>query len=332
MLVAPPTTTATTTYGTPVTVPVPAGGACSGCAYAVGTAPAKGSLVVDADHRRPDVRAGAPAPRAATPGPGRSRTPPRGCVVTGTVTMTVGPDAVDDTAAVLLGSTVDGDLAANDSCPATCTRTVVSGPTSGSVVLRADGTYTFAPGAVTGPATFAYRVTSTVSGSTSDTATVTVAVSGARDDVATTPAGQPVVVDVRANDPCGACTAGPVGTPDAGTADAVAGGVRYTPPAGFSGTATFAYDLLQAGAVSRATVRVTVLPQAVDDARHHRPRHPRGAAAARGRRLRRLRADRPRHADLGHRDAHGGRGPLRARADRSRLVHRTPPPTPAATR
>jgi hypothetical protein len=82
----------------------------------------------------------------------------------------------------------------------------------------------------------------------------------ARDDVATTRAGTPVVIDVEAND----LRPGPVTlAPDpssakGGAVTAVAGGLRYAPAAGFTGTDTFRYALAYNGDTSVATVTVTV--------------------------------------------------------------------------
>ncbi|MDQ1396331.1 MAG: large repetitive protein, partial [Acidimicrobiaceae bacterium] len=95
---------------------------------------------------------------------------------------------------------------------------------------------------------------------------VTVMVNGAADDTATTTPGQAAVIDVAANDPCTDCTISGLGAPAAGTATLnQAGTVTYTPPAGFSGTTSFTYQVSKNGHATSATVTVTVLPAAVDD-------------------------------------------------------------------
>ncbi len=107
---------------------------------------------------------------------------------------------------------------------------------------------------------------SSVSGSASDNAIVRIDVRGAVDDTATTAIGTPVTINVVANDSCPGCTLSSVTAPTSGSAVLSAGAVRYTPPAGFSGKATFSYTLSQGGASTSAPVTVSVLPQAVDDA------------------------------------------------------------------
>jgi len=82
----------------------------------------------------------------------------------------------------------------------------------------------------------------------------------AADDNATTDEGTPVVVDVLANDADpedDPLTISDVGSPDFGTTDIVAGGVEYTPNAGFSGTDTFPYTV-DDGNGNTATAQVTV--------------------------------------------------------------------------
>jgi hypothetical protein len=159
--------------------------------------------------------------------------------VTGTVTVTVGPDARDDTATVLLGSSTTIDATANDSCPPTCTTSApLTSPASGSVLRTAGGQYVFTSGSAIGEQQFTYSITSSLSGALTDVATVRVQVLGARDDTGTTPAGTSVLLPVRANDPCTSCTLGAVGIPTSGTAVAEAGGIRYSPaPASPAGRA-----------------------------------------------------------------------------------------------
>jgi len=108
-------------------------------------------------------------------------------------------------------------------------------------------------------------VASSISGSANDDATVRIDVRGAADDSASTPAGTPVTIDVRANDPCSGCTLSGVSAPSSGTAVLSDGGIRYTPATGFSGTVTFSYTLTQGEASTTAEVTVSVLPEAVDD-------------------------------------------------------------------
>ncbi len=93
------------------------------------------------------------------------------------------------------------------------------------------------------------------------------------DDLSTTIIGQSVLIDVLANDlddglpsPISIQS---VGTPDFGTAALETGKIRYTPPAGFEGTASFSYTITDGDGSDSATVTVNVVPQqppsAVDD-------------------------------------------------------------------
>jgi hypothetical protein len=87
----------------------------------------------------------------------------------------------------------------------------------------------------------------------------------ARDDAATTRAGNPVVIDVEANDrlPGPATIAADARSAKGGAVTVVDGGLRYMPAAGFSGTDTFGYELTYNGDMSAAKVTVVVTP--VDD-------------------------------------------------------------------
>jgi arylsulfatase A-like enzyme len=84
----------------------------------------------------------------------------------------------------------------------------------------------------------------------------------ANDDSATTSIGISVLIDVLAND-FDDGTPSPlaiqsVGTPTSGTAVIESGKIRYTPPAGFTGTATFNYTITDGDATDSATVTVNV--------------------------------------------------------------------------
>jgi arylsulfatase A-like enzyme len=82
------------------------------------------------------------------------------------------------------------------------------------------------------------------------------------DDTATTAYQSPVLIDVLGNDSDDG-TPGPlaiqsVAAPDFGTATIEGGQIRYTPPAGFSGTAVFEYIATDGAEIDTATVTVTV--------------------------------------------------------------------------
>ncbi len=86
----------------------------------------------------------------------------------------------------------------------------------------------------------------------------------ATNDTATTAFETPVLIDVLANDiddgTPGPMTLQSVGTPDFGTAAVEAGKVRYSPPVGFSGAATFSYVITDGANTDNANVTVTVQP------------------------------------------------------------------------
>jgi hypothetical protein len=84
----------------------------------------------------------------------------------------------------------------------------------------------------------------------------------ANDDSASTAVGSSVLIDVLAND-FDDGTPSPlaiqsVGTPTSGTAVIESGKIRYTPPVGFTGNATFDYTITDGDATDTATVTVSV--------------------------------------------------------------------------
>jgi arylsulfatase A-like enzyme len=85
----------------------------------------------------------------------------------------------------------------------------------------------------------------------------------ANDDSATTAIETSVIIDVLAND-FDDGTPSPlviqsVGSPNSGTAVIESGKIRYTPPAGFTGAATFNYTITDGDAADSATVTVSVV-------------------------------------------------------------------------
>jgi arylsulfatase A-like enzyme len=88
----------------------------------------------------------------------------------------------------------------------------------------------------------------------------------ANDDTATTAFQTSVLIDVLANDSDDGTpsplTISSVGTPSTGNAAIEDGKIRYTPPAGFDGAATFTYTITDGADTDSATVTVTVQPAA----------------------------------------------------------------------
>lgn len=179
------------------------------------------------------------------------------------------PVAVDDAATTAPGTAVTIAVLANDSDPDGDALTVLSAtqPGNGSVVVGAGGAITYTPAAgFTGTDSFTYTIADPDGLTASATVTVTVQAAGnrppvANPDSAVTRSGQPVQIDVLANDtdPDGDPLAvAAVGQPANGTA--VLGGdgrITYTSLPGFVGTDTFTYTVRD-GRGGSATGQVTV--------------------------------------------------------------------------
>ncbi|BBY52055.1 hypothetical protein MARA_55230 [Mycolicibacterium arabiense] len=157
---------------------------------------------------------------------------------------------------------------------------IVTKPASGSVVVGADGVFTYTPSTgFVGTDQFVYQITDGTR-TANATVTITIVVGNqapiAQNDTITVPWGQQVLIDVLANDvdPDGDYVyVSDYGTPRNGdTGGARGGAIEYTPDADFVGTDSFTYTITDsAGNVSTATVTVTILPPnqapvATDDA------------------------------------------------------------------
>ncbi|MCB1777190.1 MAG: cadherin-like domain-containing protein, partial [Candidatus Competibacteraceae bacterium] len=191
-------------------------------------------------------------------------------------------DAVDDTAIVVAGSSVNINVLANDDTGASFggivdSVTVTGSPANGSAVVGSGNSIIYSPNpGFAGSDTFTYTLF--VGFNTvilQDTATVTVTVNppglNAVDDTATTAAITPVTINVLANDtPNTGVTVAVTSVPAQGAAVRNADNtITYTPNAGFAGTDTFTYAITDSfGQTDTATVTVTVNPpglNAVDD-------------------------------------------------------------------
>ncbi|PZE61621.1 hypothetical protein DEJ24_05025 [Curtobacterium sp. MCPF17_001] len=212
--------------------------------------------------------------------------PAAGWSGTDTVTVTV-TDAIGNTATSTLTITVDPVLAAPDASAtadgqlvvpagqgvltgATGTDLEVTGhgaPDHGTVEVGGDGSYTYTPApGYSGPDGFDVTVTDGSGGTTTGTVTITVAPKSV-DDTATTTADAPVAVVVIANDSGTSLRVSGVGTAAHGTVSVTGGGtVTYVPAAGYSGTDTFRYTVVDpTGGTASASVTVTVTPTATGD-------------------------------------------------------------------
>jgi CshA-type fibril repeat protein len=177
------------------------------------------------------------------------------------------PVAVADQAETAEDSAVSIAVLANDSDPDGDALAVqsTSSPRGGTAAKGSGGTVTFTPAAdFHGEGGFTYTVTDGLGGTASADVTVTVTPlpdpPRAADDTAATLPGQPVVIDVLANDndPDGdALTVSAVTQGSAGTVTHDGSQVTYTPGGAFTETDSFTYTASDAtGNTASATVTV----------------------------------------------------------------------------
>jgi large repetitive protein len=207
------------------------------------------------------------------------------------------PVAINDINSTLKNTPVSGNVKTNDSDPNNHTLTVnstpVQGPTNGVLVLNPNGTYTYTPTTnFVGTETILYQVCDNGTPSLCDTARLVIEVRDvapggnqapvATDDNTSTPAGQTIVIAVKANDydPQNGTIGNPTlfGTPIGGTPTLNPDGtITFVPAPGFTGDAVFKYFVCDNGTPSlcdSATVTVNVYqnpnqgnvaPVAIDD-------------------------------------------------------------------
>ncbi|WP_425824735.1 Ig-like domain-containing protein [Streptomyces fractus] len=180
-----------------------------------------------------------------------------------TVTMTVDAptvDAVNDTAAVASGDSVDIDVLANDVGDGLTLTSVGSGTAGGKTAISGNKVHYTAPDDSAGVIdAFTYTVTDSHGNTDKASVAVTVGAPSAElvDDTASTAYQTAADVDVLAND-TGDLTLVGTTTPPHGTATVSNGKVHYVPDDGFSGTDTFTYFATAAGKQYNATVTMTV--------------------------------------------------------------------------
>ncbi|MDM7891949.1 Ig-like domain-containing protein [Curtobacterium caseinilyticum] len=183
-----------------------------------------------------------------------------GNTTTGTVTITVAPKAVDDTASTTAGTPVDVAVTTNDKGSALRVTGVGAAADGTARVTDAGVTYTPRPG-FSGTDAFTYTVTDGSGATATATVRVTVAPTAA-DDVLQTAAGTPLAIaagTLTGNDAGAALTVTGTTKPRHGTVTKAAdGSLVYTPTAGWSGTDTFTYTVTDASGQT-ATATVTVL-------------------------------------------------------------------------
>ena len=188
------------------------------------------------------------------------------------------PVAGDDSISVIEGQTLSAvppGVLTNDSDTDgdALTASLLDGPGHGTLSLEADGSFTYQPAAgYHGSDAFTYVARDGDVASAPATVAITVTSVNeppvARDDAVTVAEDASVVVDVLANDSdADGDTFGVsgVGGPSHGSAEAVAGGVRYTPAPNFNGSDSLVYTVSDGnGGTTTATLRVTVtaMPEA----------------------------------------------------------------------
>lgn len=165
--------------------------------------------------------------------------------------------ANDDDYTTALDTVLTGNVLANDTGPgAPLAASLVTAPGHGTIVLNADGSFSYTPDAgYSGPDTFTYLAATTTLPLLTDEGDVTITVQPAPDPVVAgadtfeTAFQTPVSGNVLANDTGGAgpLSAEVVDEPEHGTLTLEADGAfTYTPAAGFSGTDAFTYRAVDA--------------------------------------------------------------------------------------
>jgi uncharacterized repeat protein (TIGR01451 family) len=191
------------------------------------------------------------------------------------------PVAVADAAITALGTAVNVRVRDNDTDPEDPVTgllvSIVTPPAHGSVVVEADQTVTYTPGATWGGADlFTYRIDDQNGGTATAVATVTTGNAGpaANDDTINTPGNTPVDIDVLDNDRDpnnDPLTVTAVTQPPAAQGSVTRAGnlVTFTPDSVYHGSVTFGYAIAD-GNGGTATAQVTVnvenlVPTAADD-------------------------------------------------------------------
>ncbi|WP_172425120.1 IPTL-CTERM sorting domain-containing protein [Vandammella animalimorsus] len=201
-----------------------------------------------------------------------------------TVTVKVNPKATTDSYSTALNTELPVDasrnLGANDDKPNNAKFSLVMPPAAaqGTATVEQDGTFSFKPAQdFVGDATFSYKVCNEAgthcSADTSVTVKVSATVPQVQGDSATTTVDQPVNGNLKANDtvPAGA-TYKLKTAPNAAQGTAMVnpdGTYTFTPAQGFSGDASFTYEVCSGPGgtdpCAEATVTVKVNPKATAD-------------------------------------------------------------------
>jgi gliding motility-associated-like protein/uncharacterized repeat protein (TIGR01451 family) len=191
-----------------------------------------------------------------------------------TVTITIGPDAINDSYITNHATPVNGDAYLNDKFPGGSVFTKLTNPANGSVVFNSDGTFIYTPAnGFTGTVTFDYQVCLPApNNSICDQAMVTIVVGpDAINDLYITSFETPVSGNVSVNDkfPAGSAFTKLTNPANGSVAFNNDGTFIYTPADGFSGVVTFDYEVCLPSPYSnlcdQATITIVVGPVAVND-------------------------------------------------------------------
>ena len=198
------------------------------------------------------------------------------------VSITVAPSrpvAVNDLNQTAKNIPVSGSLRTNDSEPAglalTVVTTPITGPTNGTVVIQASGSYTYTPAAnFVGIDSFVYQICNTAAQCTTALATIRIRDNApnandapiAQNDLTATTPNTPVIIAVKANDsdPDGQPLGQPivVSSPTNGNLTLnLDGTITYTPVSSFTGVDSFVYQVCDNGSpilCDQATVTIMV--------------------------------------------------------------------------
>lgn len=191
-----------------------------------------------------------------------------------TVSITVKPVAVADSATTAYATNVTGNVLSNDS-GTSLTATLGTGPAhASSFTLGSNGGYSYTPAAgFAGTDTFTYTATDASSQSVGPV-TVTITVNpppapSAVDDSVATVAGSPVSGNVLSNDSGTGISSALLAGPTHGTLTSpltTTGSFTYAPSGGFSGADSFTYRITDAvGQTASATVHISVTPRTTGD-------------------------------------------------------------------
>ncbi|MDQ5908429.1 MAG: large repetitive protein, partial [Pseudomonadota bacterium] len=261
---------ATTTTGTPVTIPALANDQGDGLSISRVSSPSEGSATISGNSIVYTPAAGFAGTDSftytITDGVSVSS-----AVITVTVEPPLPPTAADDVASTDAGVPVGVNVLVNDR--GTDIKLIsVDQPAQGSATVSGDMVIYTPAADFSGTDAFSYTIADTFSRTSSAIVTVTVTSPELKavDDAATTDAGQPVTINVLANDVGKDLVLTEVGTPVHGAVTISGEAVIYTSEVDFSGTDSFSYTIRDAfNRTVSATVTVTVnLPglKAVDDA------------------------------------------------------------------